>query len=127
MMRFDADLFPVLLACSRGGLDQVTISFRKEAAMCVVMAANGYPSDYQKGSEIRGLDKANARPDTKVFHAGTKAEAGKILANGGRVLGVTALGETIAKAQENAYAAVDMIDWPEGFCRRDIGWRAIKS
>jgi phosphoribosylamine--glycine ligase len=127
MMRFDADLFPVLLACSRGGLENVTISFRQEAAMCVVMAANGYPGDYEKGSEIRGIEKANAIEGVKVFHAGTKAEGSKMLANGGRVLGVTALGETIAKAQETAYKAVDAIDWPEGFCRRDIGWRAVKT
>ena len=127
MMRFDADLYPALLACSRGGLDKVKISFRKEAAVCVVMAAKGYPGDYKKGSEIKGLDKADALPGVKVFHAGTKAEGGKILANGGRVLGVTALGTTIKDAQQKAYEAVDLVDWPEGFCRRDIGWRALKN
>ncbi|NBX02859.1 MAG: phosphoribosylamine--glycine ligase [Alphaproteobacteria bacterium] len=126
MMRFDGDLYPVLLACAAGGLDKVNISFRKEAAMCVVMATKGYPGDYAKGSEIRGLEKADALPNVKVFHAGTKREGDKIVAVGGRVLGVTALGETIAEAQKNAYKAVDAIDWPEGFCRRDIGWRAIK-
>jgi phosphoribosylamine---glycine ligase len=90
-----------------------------------VMAAKGYPEAYQRGTEIRGLERAAALPDVTIFHAGTKrGEDGRILANGGRVLNVTATGRTIAEAQKRAYEAVDLIEWPEGFCRRDIGWRA---
>jgi len=92
--------------------------------MTVVLAARGYPGNYDKGSEIRGLEAA-AETGAIVFHAGTRAEGEKVLASGGRVLNVTAYGATIAKAQQRAYTAVDAIDWPEGFCRRDIGWRAI--
>jgi phosphoribosylamine--glycine ligase len=127
MARFDADLYLALLACSQGGLDKVAISFRKEAALCIVMAANGYPGTYEKGTVIRGIDKANALDDVMVFHAGTEAKDGKILANGGRVLGVTAIGPSIADAQAKGYKGVDLIDWPEGFSRRDIGWRAIQA
>jgi len=92
--------------------------------MTVVLAANGYPGSYEKGTEIRGLDAAEAT-GAMVFHAGTKADGDRVLANGGRVLNVTATGTTIAEAQKNAYTAVDAIDWPDGFCRRDIGWRAV--
>ena len=94
--------------------------------MIVVMAAKGYPGKYKKGSEIKGLDAANAVEGAVVFHAGTAEQDGKIVAAGGRVLGVTALGKDVKEAQKRAYEAVDKIDWPEGFCRRDIGWRAIK-
>ncbi len=90
------------------------------------MAAKGYPGDYQKGTEIKGLTEAAADPDVEIFHAGTKRDGDRVLATGGRVLGVTARGADIAAAQARAYAAVDKIDWPGGFCRRDIGWRAIK-
>ncbi len=90
------------------------------------MAARGYPGDYVKSSEIRGLDSAGGGDEATVFHAGTKRDGGRIKAVGGRVLGVTALGKTVADAQTKAYATVDQIDWPEGFCRRDIGWRAIE-
>jgi len=132
MARFNADLYKALLACSpvgddKGALDKVRISFADAPALCVVMAANGYPGDYQKGSTINGLDKAARAEGVKVFHAGTVSKDGKIIANGGRVLGVTALGKNIAEAQKKAYEAVDAIDWPEGFCRRDIGWRAIRN
>jgi phosphoribosylamine---glycine ligase len=89
------------------------------------MATNGYPGNYGKGSIIEGLDAAGALDGVEIFHAGTKAESGKITANGGRVLGVAATGETVADAQQRAYAAVDKIDWPGGFCRRDIGYLAI--
>ncbi len=125
MARYDADLYLALLACSKGGLDKVKISFRKEAALCIVMAAKGYPANYEKGSVIRGIDKANAVDGVMVFHAGTEQRNNQILANGGRVLGITAIGSTIAEAQEKGYKALDLIDWPEGFSRRDIGWRAI--
>jgi len=89
------------------------------------MAAKGYPGAYAKGSEIKGLDAASADPRVQVFHAGTMRDGARILADGGRVLGVTARGTDIAEAQARAYAAVDKIDWPGGFCRRDIGWRAV--
>lgn len=127
MARFDADLYLALLACSTGGLDKVKISFRKEAALCIVMAANGYPGNYDKGTLIRGTEKANAIDDVMVFHAGTELRNGQLISAGGRVLGVTAIGATIAEAQTKGYKAVDLIDWPEGFCRRDIGWRAIQA
>jgi phosphoribosylamine--glycine ligase len=90
------------------------------------MAAKGYPGAVQKGSEIRGIDKAEALNDVIVFHAGTKQDGDRIVANGGRVLNVTALGRTISEAQAKAYEAVSRIDWPEGFCRKDIGWRAVE-
>jgi phosphoribosylamine--glycine ligase len=127
MARFSGDLYKVLLACSQGTLNSSDITFRSEAAVCVIMATKGYPGDYEKGSVIGGLDKAGSVEDVQIFHAGTKAEGGKILANGGRVLGVTAIGATIAQAQARAYEAVDRIEWPEGFCRRDIAWQALKA
>lgn len=95
-------------------------------ALTVVLAAQGYPGAYDKGTEIRGLDALEGDPRLKVFHAGTRAQDGRILANGGRVLNVTALGGSVAEAQERAYEAVARIDWPQGFCRSDIGWRALK-
>lgn len=127
MARFKGDLYQTLLACATGDLKKADIAFRKEAAVCVVMAAKGYPGAYGKGSVIRGLDKAAALDGVKIFHAGTEKRGGEIVAAGGRVLGVTALGETLAEAQAKAYRAVDAIDWPGGFCRRDIGWRALKA
>jgi phosphoribosylamine---glycine ligase len=90
-----------------------------------VLATKGYPNSYKSGSEIRGLDKAGKVEGVKIFHAGTKREGSKILAAGGRVLNVTAIGSTVKEAQTRAYKAVDLIDWPQGFCRRDIGWRAL--
>lgn len=125
MARLSSDLYPALLACSKGGLDKVKVTFRNEVAVCVVMATKGYPGDYQKGTVINGLEKAKGLPDVTVFHAGTVIKDGKTIATGGRVLGVTALGKTIKEARQNAYKVVDLIDWPEGFCRRDIGWRAV--
>jgi phosphoribosylamine--glycine ligase len=92
----------------------------------VVMAAKGYPGAYAKGSEIKGLDAVARDAHVQIFHAGTRRDGDRILADGGRVLGVTARGRDIREAQMRAYAAVDKIDWPEGFCRRDIGWRAVE-
>ena len=93
--------------------------------MTVVMAARGYPGDYSRGSRIRGLEAAAEIEGVTIFHAGTRIEHGRVLANGGRVLDVTASGATLEEARARAYAAIDRIDWPEGFCRRDIGWRVL--
>lgn len=125
LLRLRSDIVPALLACADGGLAHVDLRWKDEAALCVVMAANGYPGAYEKGSVIKGLDKAGALDGVTVFHAGTADKDGQTVATGGRVLGVTALGKDIAEAQARAYQAVDAIDWPGGFCRRDIGWRAI--
>jgi phosphoribosylamine--glycine ligase len=99
--------------------------FDPDPALLVVLAAQGYPGHYAKGSAIRGLSRAAARDDVLIFHAGTREQHEQVVANGGRVLGVAARAPTFASAQARAYQAVDLIDWPEGFCRRDIGWRAI--
>ena len=124
--RLKSDLLEALLACAEGRLDQVQLDWRDEAALSVVMATRGYPGHYENGSVIKGLKKASRVPGVVVFHAGTKRANGKILANGGRVLTVTALGPTVKAAKDRAYEAVDSIRWPEGFFRRDIGWRAIE-
>ena len=126
MMRLKSDLLPALLACADGVLESFDLRWYEEPALVVVMAAKGYPGAYDKGSRIAGLQAAGALPDVKIFHAGTKRGAeGDLQANGGRVLGVAAMGGDIAAARERAYQAVELIDWPEGFCRRDIAWRAL--
>ncbi len=125
MARLETDLAQVLLAAAEGRLSEIELSWRDETALVVVMAAEGYPGSYEKGTEIRNLGAADAMDGVIVLHAGTKAADGKVLANGGRVLGVTALGSSVRDARTRAYAAVDAIDWPDGFCRRDIGWRAV--
>ena len=117
------DPLPVLIAARDGILSEVDLRWYDEAALCVVMAARGYPDDPQRGSEIRGLAAAASDPEVKIFHAGTKRDGARLLADGGRVLGVTALGSDIGAARDRAYRAVDKIDWPQGFCRRDIGLR----
>ncbi len=128
MPRLKSDLLPALIAASDGVLDTMDLRWHEESALCVVMASEGYPDAYGKGSEIKGLDRAADLEEVIVFHAGTKAGSdGALLANGGRVLNVTALAPSIAEAQARAYAAVDLIDWPGGFCRRDIGWRALEG
>ncbi|MEQ8266411.1 MAG: phosphoribosylamine--glycine ligase [Parvibaculum sp.] len=126
MTRLDCDLLPLLLAAHDGTLDKASPQWKDDVALTVVMAARGYPGDYEKNTEIRGLDAAGAEEGVEIFHAGTKAEGGKIYATGGRVLNVTATGATTAEAQARAYRAVAKIDWPEGFCRKDIGRRAIE-
>ncbi|MGH7094594.1 MAG: phosphoribosylamine--glycine ligase, partial [Stellaceae bacterium] len=123
MMRLKSDLVPALLASRDGMLDRVDLRWYDETAVCVVIAARGYPDDPKRGGEIKGLDAAAQDPDVKVFHAGTRRDEGRMIADGGRVLGVTALGADRAAARARAYAAVDRIDWPDGFCRRDIGAR----
>jgi phosphoribosylamine--glycine ligase len=124
MMRLKSDLLPALLAVAEGRLAGVTLDWYDEPALCVVMATKGYPGAYDKGSEIRGLHAAGADPKVEIFHAGTKRNEERIFADGGRVLGVTARGGTITEAKALAYAAIDKIDWPQGFCRHDIGARA---
>ena len=123
MMRLKNDFLEVLEAAVKGELDQVELKWSNDAALTVVMAVNGYPGGYEKGSEIKGIEEAEAN-GAMVFHSGTKADGDKILADGGRVLSVTASAPSVAKAQAKAYDAVAKIDWPEGFCRSDIGWRA---
>lgn len=119
------DLLTLMLAACDGTLGKMSVRWRDEAAITVVLATKGYPGAYKSGSEIRGLDKAAAVEGVTIFHAGTKRDGEKIVANGGRVLNVTATGKSVKEAQARAYKAVDLIDWPEGFCRRDIGWRAV--
>ena len=126
MLRLRDDILTLMLATVDGTLDKISVRWRDDFALTVVMAAKGYPGDYAKGTEIKGLDQ-DFGEDLQVFHAGTAMSNGKLVANGGRVLNVSALGKTAAEAQQKAYAAVDKINWPEGFCRRDIGWRAIKT
>ena len=125
MMRLKSDLLDLLLASADGSLDRCTAEWRKEKALTVVMAADGYPGSYSKGSEIKGTE-ALSTPTLEVFHAGTKMDGQQVLANGGRVLNVTALGDTVRDAQSLAYSAASKVDWPEGFYRKDIGWRAIE-
>ena len=125
-MRLRSDFLSALLATADGALDRFDLRWYDDSAMTVVMAADGYPGTYAKGTVIRNVEGADADQDVTVFHAGTgRNEAGDLIATGGRVLNVTALGATVAKAREKAYAAVDLINWPEGFCRRDIGHRAL--
>ena len=125
MMRLKSDLLAALLATADGVLKDFDLRWRDEVALTVVMAANGYPGAVIKGTEIKGLAKAATIEDVEIFHAGTKREGTRILADGGRVLNITARGKTVAEAQAHAYAAVALIDWKGGFCRKDIGWRAL--
>ncbi len=126
MLRLKDDLVTLLLAACDGTLDKVSARWFDDAALTVVMCARGYPGEPEKGTEIRGLEGAGALEGVEIFHAGTALKDGRIVANGGRVLNVTARGATVREAQERAYAAVRRIDWPEGFYRHDIGWRAIE-
>jgi len=126
MLRLMSDLVPAMLACCDGMLKNFDLRWYADAALTVVMAAKGYPGDYARGSLIEGLEAAAAVEGVQIFHAGTKAAGGRILANGGRVLNVAALGKTVAEARARAYQAVDRIRWVEGFCRRDIGHRALE-
>jgi phosphoribosylamine--glycine ligase len=126
MLRMMSDIVPALLASCDGQLKNFDLRWFPESALTVVMAANGYPGDYAKGTRIEGLDEASKVEGAEIFHAGTVAKDGHVLANGGRVLNVCASGKTIAEAQRRAYEAVDRIHWPDGFCRRDIGWQAVE-
>jgi phosphoribosylamine--glycine ligase len=124
LMRLKSDLLPLLLATANGTLDQVAAEWRDDTALTVVMASKGYPGSYQKGSAIRSLPAD--RDDCRVFHAGTAHKDGNLIATGGRVLNVTATGATVSEAQAKAYAAVEAVEWDNGFYRHDIGWRAVE-
>ncbi len=127
MMRLKSDIVPALMACADGGLRHFDLRWSDETALTVILATRGYPGAYQRGSEIKNLAAAGKVEGVEIFHAGTKADGGRVLANGGRVLNVTAMAPTVEQARDRAYRAVDLIDWPEGFCRRDIAWRAVKK
>jgi phosphoribosylamine--glycine ligase len=126
MLRLRSDLLPALLCAARGDLAGLRLDMAPESSLVVVMAAEGYPGTPRKGTGIRGLDRAAAVAGARIFHAGTARRAdGAIVADGGRVLGIGGTGATLRAARDAAYAAVDALDWPGGFCRRDIGWRAL--
>ncbi|MEJ6394123.1 phosphoribosylamine--glycine ligase [Gymnodinialimonas sp. 2305UL16-5] len=125
MMRLGGQVLDLLLACAEGRLADAQVNWADDHAMTIVMAAKGYPGAYEKGSVIGGLDARPATSQQMVFHAGTALTDGKITAAGGRVLNVTARGASLQEARDNAYAMVEDVDWPEGFCRSDIGWRAL--
>jgi phosphoribosylamine---glycine ligase len=126
MLRMMSDLVPALVASRDAQLRNFDLRWYPDAALTVVMAANGYPGDYKRGTVIEGLNAAEEIEGVEIFHAGTKSDGGNILANGGRVLNVSAIAATVTRAQALAYQAIDRIRWPEGFCRRDIGWQAVK-
>jgi phosphoribosylamine--glycine ligase len=126
MLRLMSDLVPALLASRDGQLKSFDLRWYSDPALTVVMAAKGYPGDYARGSVIEGLDDAAKVEGVEIFHAGTKTDGNRILANGGRVLNVSAIGKTVREAQARAYEAISRIRWPEGFYRRDIGWRAVE-
>jgi phosphoribosylamine---glycine ligase len=127
MLRMMSDLVPAMLAACDGQLKNFDLRWFPEAAVTVVMAAKGYPGDYSKGGVIEGLDEAAKVEGAEIFHAGTAARDGVILANGGRVLNICASGKTVSEAQARAYQAVDRIKWADGFCRRDIAWQAVEA
>jgi phosphoribosylamine--glycine ligase len=127
MLRMMSDIVPAFLAACDGQLKNFDVRWFPEPALTVVMAAKGYPGDYAKGTRIEGLEDAAVIDGVEIFHAGTVAKDGAILANGGRVLNVCASGTTVTEAQARAYAAVDRIKWPDGFCRRDIAWQAVET
>jgi phosphoribosylamine--glycine ligase len=125
MLRLGAQALDLMQACAEGRLDQAQVTWADDHAMTVVLAAEGYPGSYEKGSAIKELDGLPEDSFNMVFHAGTAAKDGQVVAVGGRVLNATARGSTLQEARDRAYALVDGVDWPQGFCRRDIGWRAL--
>ncbi len=127
MLRMMSDIVPAFLAACDGELRHFDLRWYAEPALTVVMAAKGYPGDYRKGTRIDGLDDAARIDGIEIFHAGTVAKDGAILANGGRVLNICAMGKTVTEAKARAYQAVDLIRWPDGFCRRDIAWQAVEA
>jgi len=127
LARLDDDLLEFLLGCAKGAAPDRAPQFSSEAALTVVMAARGYPGTPEKGAPIRGLEEAARTPGVSILHAATRLDGETLVADGGRVLAITARGRDVAEARARAYAAVDRIDWPGGFCRRDIGWRAVAA
>ncbi len=125
LMRMKSDIVPLLMAAASGDISGMEIQWHDKAAVCVVMAAEGYPGEYRKGEPIRGLDEAARLEDVYVFHAGTALDEGRCVTSGGRVLGVTAMGDTVADAIDRAYRAVDLVSWPGAHFRRDIGQKAL--
>jgi phosphoribosylamine---glycine ligase len=127
ILRLESDLLATLVACAEGRIDDIRLEWHADPAVVVVMATHGYPGHYGRGSVIRGLGNARDVPGVTIFHAGTELRDGVVVANGGRVLGIAARAGSVAEARARAYRAVDLIDWPQGFCRRDIGWRAVRA
>ncbi len=125
MMRLKSDILPALVATAQGKLSDIELQWHDDPALTVVLAAEGYPETPKKGTKILGLKDAEQDANLKIFHAGTARKENDLVANGGRVLNVTARGTTVAEARDRAYKAIEKINWPEGFCRTDIGWRAI--
>ena len=125
MVALKSDILDILVASAVGTLDKIELKWHDEVTLIVVMAAQGYPGSYKNGTEIKDIKKADCMDDVFIFHAGTKSEYGKLIATGGRVLGITSRAKTVATAQKLAYKAIANIDWPGGFNRTDIGWRAI--
>ncbi len=125
MLRLGAQALDLIHACAEGRLAEAQVNWADDNAMTVVLAANGYPGSYEKGTAINGLDAITEDSFNVMFHAGTSEKDGQVVATGGRVLNATARGATLQEARDRAYALVDAVDWPEGFCRRDIGWRAL--
>ncbi len=127
MMRLNSDLLDILMASADGQLEGTHVDLSDNCALTIVMAAKGYPGAYETGTEIKNTDAANALPNVKIFHAGTKKQGSNLVSNGGRVLNISAIAPTIAEARANAYEAAKIIDWSQGFYRKDIAWRALKD
>ena len=126
MMRLGAQALDLMLACAEGRLSNARVNWAEDHALTVVMAANGYPDSYAKGSKIRNLKSLPISSKAMCFHAGTAQTSDGIIANGGRVLNITARADTLSKARDQAYEMVAQVDWPGGFVRSDIGWRALE-
>ena len=126
MARLESDIVPILIACANGTINQVEAKWSDKVSLNVVMAANGYPGPYKKNSKIINLEQAGSANNIMIFHAGTKKIGHNILATGGRVLNITSLSNTVTEAKNDAYTALNQINWPEGFYRKDIGWRAVE-
>lgn len=127
LMRLESDIVEIMMACIEGKLSRTNLTIKQESSVCVVMAADGYPAKYEKGNEIKGIEDAETDPEVKVFQAGTKMEDGRILTNGGRVLGITALGQNLEQAIAKCYKAADKIDFADKYLRRDIGQKGLKK
>ena len=126
MMRLESDIIPILIACANGTINQIEAKWSDKVSLSVVMAANGYPGPYKKNSKIINLEQAGSENNIMIFHAGTKKVENTILATGGRVLNITSLSSTVTEAKNDAYTVLNQINWPQGFYRKDIGWRAVE-